>query len=73
MALPVRVGTKVELSNGDVRREVTILGPWESAPEHGVYSNQSDIAKALLGHFAGDIVSFMGNDYEIESIRRWNE
>src|SRR6266542_3266430 len=72
-ATAVRVGTKVALSNGDVRREVTILGPWESAPEHGVYSNQSDIAKALLGHFAGDIVSFMGNDYEIESIRRWNE
>jgi len=69
----VRVGTKVALSNGDVRREVTILGPWESAPEHGVYSNQSDIAKALIGHAAGDIVSFMGNDYEIESIRRWNE
>jgi transcription elongation GreA/GreB family factor len=69
----VRVGTKVALSNGDVRREVTILGPWESAPEHGVYSNQSDIAKALLGRFVGDIVSFMGNDYEIESIRRWNE
>jgi len=69
----VRVGTKVALSNGDVRREVTILGPWESAPEHGVYSNQSDVAKALIGHSAGDIVSFMGNDYEIESIRRFNE
>ena len=69
----VRVGTKVLLSNGDVRREVTILGPWESAPEHGVYSNQSDVAKALIGHAAGDIVTFMGNDYEIESVRRWNE
>ncbi len=69
----VRVGTKVALSNGDVRREVTILGPWESAPERGVYSNQSDVAKALIGHAVGDIVSFMGNDYEIESIRRWNE
>lgn len=69
----VRVGTKVALSNGDVRREVTILGPWESAPEHGVYSNQSDVAKALIGHAAGDIVSFMGNDYQIESIRKWNE
>jgi len=69
----VRVGTKVALSNGDVRREVTILGPWESAPEHGVYSNQSDVAKALIGHAVGDIVSFMGNDYEIESIRKWNE
>src|ERR1043165_3027542 len=42
----VRVGTKVGLSNGDMKREVTILGSWESAPEHGVYSNQSDVAKA---------------------------
>jgi transcription elongation GreA/GreB family factor len=69
----VRVGTKIRLSNGDLTRDVTILGPWESEPEHGVYSNQSDVAKALLGHTAGDIVSFMGNDYTIESIRRWTE
>ncbi len=69
----VRVGTKVALSNGDVHREVTILGPWESAPEHGVYSNQSDVANALIGHAAGDIVTFMGNDYQIESIRRWTD
>jgi transcription elongation GreA/GreB family factor len=69
----VRVGTKLELSNGDVRRDVTILGPWESDPEHGVYSNQSDVAKKLMGHAAGDVVSFMGNDYVIESVRRWDE
>jgi transcription elongation GreA/GreB family factor len=69
----VRVGTKLELSNGDARREVTILGPWESDPEHGVYSNQSDVAKKLMGHTSGDVVSFMGNDYVVESIRRWNE
>lgn len=69
----VRVGTKVQLSNGDVRREVTILGPWESSPEHGVYSNQSEVAKKLIGHASGDLVSFMGNDYQIESIRKWNE
>ena len=69
----VRVGTKILLVNGDIRREVTILGPWESAPEHGVYSNQAEIATALIGHAPGDIVSFMGNDYQIEWIRRWNE
>ena len=69
----VRVGTKLTLTNGDVRRDVTILGPWESAPEKGIYSNQSDVAKALIGHAAGEIVSFMGNDYQIESIRKWNE
>jgi transcription elongation GreA/GreB family factor len=69
----VHVGTRVALSNGDVRREVTILGPWESAPEHGIYSNQSEVAKVLIGHTAGDIVSFMGNDYQIEAIRRWTD
>jgi transcription elongation GreA/GreB family factor len=69
----VRVGTKVSLSNGDEKRLVTILGPWESAPEHGIYSNQSDVAKALIGHSTGDIVSFMGNDYQIESIARWTD
>jgi transcription elongation GreA/GreB family factor len=69
----VRVGTKIELSNGDVRREVTILGPWESDPERGVYSNQSEVAGKLMGHAAGDIVTFMGNDYQIESIRKWTE
>lgn len=69
----VRVGTKVALSNGDIRREVTILGPWESDPEHGIYSVQSDAAKALIGHAAGDIVTFMGNDYQVESIRKWTE
>lgn len=69
----VHVGSKVVLSNGDVRREVTILGPWESAPEHGIYSNQSEVAKALIGHLPADIVSFMGNDYQIETIRRWTE
>jgi transcription elongation GreA/GreB family factor len=67
----VRIGTKVVLSNGDLRREVTILGPWESEPEHGIYSNESDVAKHLIGHTSGDIVTFMGNDYQIESIRRW--
>jgi transcription elongation GreA/GreB family factor len=67
----VRVGAKVALSNGDVQREVTILGPWESSPEHGVYSNQSDAAKALLGKRIGEIVTFMGNDYEIKSIAAW--
>jgi transcription elongation GreA/GreB family factor len=69
----VRIGTKVALSNGDERRDVTILGPWESDPEHGIYSNQSEVASKIIGHAAGDIVTFMGNDYVIESIRRWNE
>ncbi|HEX9984045.1 MAG TPA: GreA/GreB family elongation factor [Thermoanaerobaculia bacterium] len=69
----VRIGTKVTLSNGDVLRDVTILGPWESDPERGIYSNQSEVANKLIGHATGEIVSFMGNDYMIESIRKWTE
>jgi transcription elongation GreA/GreB family factor len=70
-ASEVRIGTRVSLRNGDVQREVVILGPWESDPEHGVYSNQSEAAHALLGHRPDEIVSFMGNDYVIEAIRPW--
>lgn len=70
-ATEVRIGTRVHLRNGDVQREVVILGPWESDPEHGIYSNQSEAAHALLGHRTDEIVSFMGNDYLIEAIRPW--
>ncbi|HVR42717.1 MAG TPA: GreA/GreB family elongation factor [Thermoanaerobaculia bacterium] len=70
-ASQVRIGTRVGLRNGDVHREVTILGPWESDPEHGIYSNQSEAAHALLGHRTEEIVSFMGNDYVVESIEPW--
>ena len=67
----IRIGTKAVLSNGDERRTVTILGPWESSPEHGVYSHQSDVAKALLGKKPGDYVAFLGNDYVVESIAKF--
>ena len=69
----VRIGTKVSIRNGDEHREVTILGPWESAPERGVYSNQSEVARALIGRRPGEIATFMGNDYEIVGISRFSE
>ena len=69
----VRIGTKVSIRNGDEHREVTILGPWESAPERGVYSNQSEVARALIGRRPGEIATFMGNDYEIVAISRFSE
>ncbi|HUP63755.1 MAG TPA: GreA/GreB family elongation factor [Thermoanaerobaculia bacterium] len=69
----IRIGTRVRLRNGDVQREVTILGPWESDPEHGIYSNQSDAAMALLGHRTDEVVTFMGNDYVVEGIEAWRK
>ena len=67
----VRVGTRILLRNGDVEREVTILGRWESDPERGVYSHESDAGKALLGCRVGEVASFMGNDYLVAGIWRW--
>ncbi len=67
----IRVGTRIVLRNGDLQREVTILGPWESNPEQGIYSHESDVAKAMVGKKPGEIVSFLGNDYIVESIHRW--
>ena len=68
----IRIGTKVTISNGDIHRVVTILGPWESSPEHGVYSHQSDVARAILGKKPGEYISFLGNDYVIDSIDRFD-
>src|SRR5688572_13081396 len=45
----IRIGTKAVLSNGDERRTATVLGTWESSPEHGVYSNQSDVWIDVIG------------------------
>ena len=67
----IRIGTRVTLRNGDVRRDVTILGPWGSDPERGIYSTQSDAARAILGHATGEIDTFMGNDYDVASICKW--
>jgi transcription elongation GreA/GreB family factor len=67
----IRIGARVTLRNGDERREVIILGQWESAPEQGIFSSEADAAKALLGRTVGDIVTFMGNDYEVAAIDRW--
>ncbi|HMB52013.1 MAG TPA: GreA/GreB family elongation factor [Thermoanaerobaculia bacterium] len=51
----VRVGTKVKLAgaNGD-ERVLTVLGPWESAPENGIISYESDLAQKLLGKGVGE-------------------
>ncbi|MFN2442461.1 MAG: GreA/GreB family elongation factor [Thermoanaerobaculia bacterium] len=69
----VRIGTTVSLRNGEVQRTVAILGPWESDPEHGIYSNLSEAAHALISRKAGEVVTFMGNDYVIEGIDRWRD
>jgi len=52
----VRVGTRVRLKELESGREVaaTILGPWDSRPEDGIYSYESEFARHLLGKKTGE-------------------
>jgi transcription elongation GreA/GreB family factor len=52
----VRVGTRVRLTSDGGERTLTVLGPWESAPEDGVISYESELAQKLLGKAVGDVV-----------------
>lgn len=56
-ASQVRVGTRLTLEDGDGgERTLSILGPWESSPEDGVISYESELAEKLLGKGEGEAV-----------------
>jgi transcription elongation GreA/GreB family factor len=67
----VRVGTKFELVSGGESRPASILGPWDSNPEAGVYSYQSEFAQKLLGRRPGESVEIEGTAWKIEKIEPW--
>lgn len=53
----VRLGTRVLLtSDGGDERVLTVLGPWESDPDNGVISYESELAQKLLGKGVGETV-----------------
>lgn len=67
----VRVGTRVELAlDGGERRTVTLLGPWESDPEGGVISFESELGQALLGKKVGEAAQAGGTTYTVGAIAR---
>ncbi|MDX1502110.1 MAG: GreA/GreB family elongation factor [Thermoanaerobaculia bacterium] len=68
-ASEVRVGTRARLTGADgEERAVTVLGPWESRPEDGIFSYDSDLARELLGKAAGDTIRLKGAEYRIGAI-----
>jgi transcription elongation GreA/GreB family factor len=68
----VRIGTRITLRADDGKeRLLTILGPWESKPEHGVLSYESEVAHALLGKKSGDEVTVEGVPSVIAEIATW--
>ena len=69
----VRVGARVRLRDvaTGAERNATILGPWDSKPEEGIYSYQSEFAERLLGSRLGDRVNLSEGQVEVISIAPW--
>jgi len=54
----VALGGRVTVEDEDGEMTYQIVGPLEAAPAQGRISNESPVGRALLGHVAGDEVSF---------------
>lgn len=57
---------------GDSGRTLSILGPWNSDPERGILSSESELAQRLLGARVGDKVVVAGDTLTIERITPWS-
>jgi len=64
-----RIGSTLRLESADGDdRSLTILGPWESAPERDIISYDSELGQSLLGSKVGDDVLIEGKKYELKQI-----
>lgn len=65
----VRIGARVHVAAADGRqRTLSLLGPWDSRPEDGILSYESDLARALLGKTLGETVALGNTSFRIERI-----
>ena len=69
----VRIGSSLELESGGETRSLTILGPWESAPERGIISYDSELGQSLLGSKVGDVVEIDGEKCEVRHVGVWSQ
>ncbi|HEV8630068.1 MAG TPA: GreA/GreB family elongation factor [Thermoanaerobaculia bacterium] len=66
----VRIGTRLMLRGpAGEERAITLLGPWDSQPEQGILSHESELATSLLGKQVGDSVQLEGKAFRIERIQ----
>jgi transcription elongation GreA/GreB family factor len=65
----VAMGTGVELAYANGTTEVYyILGAWDQNEELAIISSETRLAKALLGHSAGDTVEIPAGECELKTI-----
>ena len=70
----LRIGNRAifESASGE-QRTLAILGPWESAPERGIISYESDLALKLLGSEPGARVEIDGETFILQTIENLRE
>lgn len=54
----VQVGSEVVVETDSQKTNYKIVGPNEADPAHGLISNETPLAQALLGHKVGEQVEF---------------
>ncbi len=64
----VRVGTVVTLHGPHGERVLSILGPWESDPESGLISYESELGQSLLGRKIGDRLNVGSDEHEVVTL-----
>ena len=70
VAKPGTTVTIIDLSESDGRPEsYTIVGSFETDPEHGKISNESPLAKAIIGHGVNEIVTVgVADPYDVRIV-----
>jgi len=68
----VRIGAAVRLvpSAGGPERRFVVLGPWDSRPEAGVISYESELGESLLGRRVGEGVKVGETEFRVAAISR---
>ncbi|MBQ7666697.1 MAG: GreA/GreB family elongation factor, partial [Kiritimatiellae bacterium] len=63
------LGSAVTVAGEDgAEKTYSILGDWDSAPELGILSHQTPLARALMGHKAGDEVSIPAGEDAVRTV-----
>ncbi|MEO1368359.1 MAG: GreA/GreB family elongation factor, partial [Acidobacteriota bacterium] len=68
----VAIGSTVRFSKENGETTFHILGPWESDPDRNILSNESDLAKKLLGRKVGDTVELPTGTYQVSEISAYS-
>ena len=68
----IRIGCTAFVEEGGESRSITVLGPWESDPDRGIISYESDLGKRLLGRRRGDLVDLGGDEATVIRIAPWS-